>query len=323
MSKISIVVPVFNSELDLRRCLDSISRQSYDDFEVILVNDGSTDNSAQICDEYVGKDSRYKVIHCKNSGVSIARNIGIDNASGKYISFIDSDDWVEGDFLKKMVDAVESSVDIIISGVVCDYSDGSCKDLLVDDSISDISSSKNFHRLVKSRLLYGPVAKLYKSDIIKLNNIKFQKGLNYGEDRLFNYEYMRYVTTVATVGGCRYHYVMHNSNSLTSRIYHNMFDLEYVQWHALYDIYQFHGNLTNEAKSDIYSELFLIINDNIFDSVQRGDYKLVKRILSIPDISDCKTVCHKIKCNPILKWCIFERKALSLYFIIFLIKLCK
>ncbi len=323
MCKISIVIPVYNSEKYLVRCLDSISRQSFGDFEVILVNDGSTDNSAQICDEYVRKDFRYKVIHCKNNGVSVARNIGIDNASGLYISFIDSDDWVENDYLKSMIDVANSSADIIVSGVICDYRDGSRKMLSMNDCVLSICNSQFFHDLVKSRLLFGPVAKLYKTEILKRNNLKFLTDISYGEDRLFNYDYMRHVTTIAVVNGCNYHYIMQNSNSLTSKSYHNMFDLEYGQWVALLDMYEFHRNLTQEAKHDMYAELFWIINDNLFKAGECVKLDYVKRVLSIPQISDCKKFCRDINYNSVVKWCIFERKYLILYFLLIALKLWK
>ncbi len=321
MCKISIIIPVYNSEKYLVRCLDSISRQSFEDFEVILVNDGSTDSSAQICDEYARKDSRYKVIHCRNNGVSVARNIGIDNASGLYISFIDSDDWVENDYLKSMIDVANSSVDIIISGIVCDYKDGNRKILTMEDCVSSICNSQFFHKLIKSRLLFGPVAKLYKSDVLRRNNLKFIADVSYGEDRLFNYDYMRHVTTVATVSRACYHYVMHNSDSLSTRNYSDMFDLEYGQWVALLNLYKFHRALTYEAKSDIYVDLFWIINDNIFTQKQLINYRYIKRILSIPHIPECKIICHSLNHNSIIKWCIFERKYIILYFLLIVIKL--
>ncbi|EKY29021.1 glycosyltransferase family 2 protein [Clostridium celatum] len=116
---ISVIVPVYNVEKYLKRCVDSILNQEMKEIEVILVNDGSTDSSASICDEYVRRDSRIKVIHKKNSRVAAARNDGIRLASGKYISFIDSDDWIESNMYKSMYEkAEEFNVDFIM----CDFS---------------------------------------------------------------------------------------------------------------------------------------------------------------------------------------------------------
>ena len=145
MCKISIIIPIYNSEKYLTHCLDSILKQTYQDFEVILVNDGSTDNSAKICDNYTITDARFKVIHKQNQGVSIARNTGISYAKGEYISFIDSDDWIENDYLKNMINVADSSSDIIISGAICDYTDKQSKKLSVKDNNFNISDSNKFH----------------------------------------------------------------------------------------------------------------------------------------------------------------------------------
>ena len=99
MAKISIIVPVFNVEKMLPHCLDSIKAQTFSDFECLLIDDGSTDSSGILCDEYVAFDPRFKVIHSENQGASAARNLGLDNASGEWIQFIDSDDWIAPDFL--------------------------------------------------------------------------------------------------------------------------------------------------------------------------------------------------------------------------------
>ena len=100
--KISIIVPVYNAEQYLRRCIDSILNQSFTDFELILIDDGSKDKSSDICDEYAAKDSRIKVYHKENGGVSSARNLGLDNANGEWIAFVDSDDFIKEDYLKHM-----------------------------------------------------------------------------------------------------------------------------------------------------------------------------------------------------------------------------
>lgn len=323
MCKISIIIPIYNSEKYLTHCLDSILKQTYQDFEVILVNDGSTDNSAKICDNYTITDARFKVIHKQNQGVSIARNTGISYAKGEYISFIDSDDWIENDYLKNMINIATSSADLIVSGVIYDYSIENHKTKTVKDNIFNICDSNFFHELVKSRLLFGPVAKLYKTDIIKSKKIKFPEDISYGEDRLFNYEYLKYVTKIATINSCNYHYIMHNSGSLSSKKYSNMFALEYDQWVKLHDLYEFHENLTIENKTDLYEELFWIINDNIFTQNQNIKYKHIKEILSVPHLTECKRFKDSINYNKFVKWCIFNRNHILLYLLLSITKLCK
>lgn len=112
---ISVIVPVYNVERYLNQCIDSILAQTYKDFELILVDDGSKDKSGEICDEYVKKDSRIRVFHKKNGGVSSARNYGIDNAQGTYICFVDSDDWVDETYLEDMLKP--GDYDWIIQGI--------------------------------------------------------------------------------------------------------------------------------------------------------------------------------------------------------------
>ena len=103
---VSIIVPVYNNEKYLRQCLDSITNQTFKDIEIILVDDGSTDNSASICEEYAKEDSRVVFIHSENKGVSNARNIGIDKSKGKFIMFCDSDDWLENDYIESHYDNI-------------------------------------------------------------------------------------------------------------------------------------------------------------------------------------------------------------------------
>lgn len=121
MNKISIIVPVYNVELYLSRCLDSIINQTYTNFECILIDDGSTDRSGDICDKYVSIDSRFVVVHKKNEGLSVARNIALTKVTGRFISFVDSDDYILPEYLKIMIEQMEShNADI----VKCDYFSG-------------------------------------------------------------------------------------------------------------------------------------------------------------------------------------------------------
>ncbi len=105
--KVSLIIPVYNTEKYLRQCLDSVISQTFKEFECICINDGSTDNSLPILQEYINKDIRFKLIDKKNEGVSVARNTGIQNATGKYIVFIDSDDWITKDYIEVLYNTIE------------------------------------------------------------------------------------------------------------------------------------------------------------------------------------------------------------------------
>lgn len=217
---ISIVVPVYNSELYLKQSIESIVNQTYKKLEIILVDDGSTDSSSSICDQFSIKDKRIKVIHKENGGVSSARNIGMDVASGEWICFVDSDDTVENKFIETMVSKWnEPNIDLIIT------------------SIKDIYSHKETSRNIKQQLsgvffddyyklinfLRGPVAKLYKLDIIKKHRVRFPEKISRGEDQIFNFKFYQYVSKYLFINKCLYNYyhrdILSLSNSYTNKNY--------------------------------------------------------------------------------------------------------
>lgn len=122
MSKISVIVPVYNVENYIEKCIESILSQTYTDFELLLINDGSSDKSGSICDTYANKDERIRVFHKKNEGVSIARNFGIKHSLGEWVCFVDSDDWVENLYLEKFVENKELDEDTMVSqGIIYDF----------------------------------------------------------------------------------------------------------------------------------------------------------------------------------------------------------
>ena len=136
---VSVVVPIYNVELYMKKCIQTIINQSYNNLEIILVDDGSTDNSGNIADEYAQKDLRVKVIHKLNGGLSDARNAGMKKATGKYICFIDSDDFIEKDMIEKMVNRItDLQVDVLIAGFYVDFEDEKGK--LVDRKIKQFNT---------------------------------------------------------------------------------------------------------------------------------------------------------------------------------------
>lgn len=326
MVKISIIVPVYNSSKYLEKCFDSIRNQTYTDFEVIVINDGSTDCSGEICDKYATLDNRFKIIHKENGGVSQARNIGIDNAHGEYITFIDSDDWIDVDYLQKFIVAVDPNCDLIVSGIVCNYSNGSLKILNIENNSFLSNNAYKLHQLIKSRLYFGPCNKLYKTEIIRQNRIKFPDNISYGEDRIFNYEYIRYVKHIQTLNYSGYHYYKPESGTLTTTYLPNLFELEYSQWQMLNDVYRDKKAFTPEIQQDQFTELFWIIHDNIFaNRHQRIKYlhAYIKKLLATPEISDIKRFDDQIKYNRVIKYCILNRKSLLLHSVIPILNLCK
>lgn len=193
--KISVIVPVYNVESYLEQCLDSIVSQTFSNLEIILVNDGSTDKSGRICDEFAAKDSRITVIHQKNAGVSSARNSGIDVATGNYFTFVDSDDWLDAEMYRKMTEAAKSVkfADVImcdflnvkldkIEKISADLRQGYYeKQDIIKEIYPKLIVLENFGRL--------PIASacicLFKKSLFKENAIRFDEKLKYSEDNLF------------------------------------------------------------------------------------------------------------------------------------------
>ena len=217
MVNISVIVPVYNVESVLKKCIDSILNQTYKSFELLLIDDGSTDGSGAICDEYTSSFANVRTFHVKNSGVSTARNIGIQNAKGKWITFVDSDDFVDLDFLSNFqLDNVEADF----------YLQGYKK--ILNETISSIYTFKDRQGLVdaydafveseKHSIMNSPVSKLFNVTIIKDNSIKFDIKTSYGEDHLFVLLYMQYVGKCYLSTSVSYNYVLHQMASLTRRI---------------------------------------------------------------------------------------------------------
>lgn len=211
MSIISVIIPVYAAEKYLDRCVDSILVQTFTDFEIILIDDGSKDNSGVICDEYAKIDRRVKVIHKENGGVSSARNAGLENANGEYVTFIDSDDEIEAEYLKSLNDSInEFNSDIAVCSFIRKIADVTTIETLSLNHIDLINrteeTSDGLYLFSKSALLYGPWAKLFKKSIIDKNNIRFDMKMSLGEDKKFVYEYLSFCNTISYVPKALYTY---------------------------------------------------------------------------------------------------------------------
>lgn len=214
---ISIIIPVYNSETTLKRCLDSVISQSMSDWELLLVDDGSKDKSSDICDDYAAKDKRFKVFHKKNGGVSSARNIGLNNAKGDWIAFIDADDYVKESYLANLWKHSQKQVDLVISYAEIHNGDGINKESypskFVDDTNFDsifIENDMNWHT--------SPWSKLYKRSIIEEHHLRFCEGMHIGEDAVFLYSYMLYSNKIYISPDTDYCYFDYNPGSLTKRV---------------------------------------------------------------------------------------------------------
>lgn len=248
--KVSVIIPIYNSEEYLHKCIDSVLAQTYENFELLLINDGSKDSSGTICDEYAEKDKRVRVFHQENAGVSAARNKGLDNARGRWVTFIDSDDWVKPKYIETFFKQNNyPSKALVQQGHITIGIDGGKNDernfqnkIFITKDISDIFSEEQFIKLMPF-----PWAKLYDFEIVKRFNIKFPLGIHFGEDLLFVLEYMKYIES----------FILNSSNllshelgkgSLSFKI--NSFESELLRFNImkdhLYDLSKIH-NLSDKA----------------------------------------------------------------------------
>ena len=214
MTKISVIVPVYNAEKYLHRCIDSILAQTFTDFELLLIDDGSKDNSGKICDEYAAKDSRIRVFHKKNGGVSDARNWGIDRAKGDYIVFVDSDDYVEDCYLQVLHN--ERVGELSVCSYIYETDKGISEEKLNDgvivleaDILADIMMKCGF---------MVPYCKLFNTNIIRDINLRFDSKINSGEDTLFVWTYILHIDKMTMSSKCAYHYCISGTGLSHKRI---------------------------------------------------------------------------------------------------------
>lgn len=213
MPLVSIIIPVYNVEKYLSACLDSVIKQKYYNLQIILVDDGSTDRSGYICDLYAEQDSRIKVLHTDNNGVSSARNAGIECTNGELICFIDSDDTVEENYIDSLVNAwVEDKSDLVI----CNIKDINLNRIISKRRVGSRLTGvfrEDYWQLID--LLRGPVAKLYTKDIIKKYSIRFPIYIHVSEDQIWNFNYYSHVNSYSYVDESLYNYFHRDNNSLS------------------------------------------------------------------------------------------------------------
>lgn len=290
MSEISVIVPVYNVEKYLKRCVDSILNQSYKDFELILVDDGSKDSSGKICDEYGQTDSRVKVIHKKNGGVSAARNTGLKFATGEYIMFVDSDDTILETFFEQAIFSIKKeNVDMYISGItMLNYTE----DKFVDSQDYTIKNSEKM--TVKELLetcnvnypmidICGPCCKLYKSSVIKEKSILFNEEMSLGEDTAFNLNYLESVNTVYFSKSIFYLYFRQNSESLFSKFHKEIYENHVYIYNEFRDLMKYKkcSKESLEHFENLYCELIIGCIHSFFktDMTSKKDrMELLKKI---------------------------------------------
>jgi len=286
--KISMIVPVYNSEKYLSRCIESILNQTYKNIELILINDGSNDRSGEICDQYARNCNHIVVVHKKNSGVSDARNEGIKLSSGEYLQFVDSDDYIDGNMTEMLVKALQQeSSDLIICGYkIINDTTGQC--MLMRYLYKQISLSfeemMNIYDDLYLNFHVNPLwNKIYKAKVIKENHIIFDSTIDLGEDLIFNIEVIKRCNRFLLISSCPYNYIQYKGDSLSTKYRSNMYEIQKLLFQKIIALYTDRFNYSKQINNleRQYSRTIMI--------------NVVLHSASCSDLRDFKTYIEKMK----------------------------
>ena len=205
MIKVSVTVPVYNAEPYLRQCLDSLAAQTLREVEFILVDDGSTDGSGAVCDEYAARDARFRVFHQPNGGSASARQTGLDHVQGEYYTVCDSDDWVEPTMYEELYNkAVADDADIVVSDLMYNYSDGSTR--VIPGNKGPMRYDLYLRNVISGAVGGNTCSKLFRNSILRKYQIAYKQGINQGEDALFMLNVLLHPVRITYLPKAFYHY---------------------------------------------------------------------------------------------------------------------
>ncbi len=309
--KISIIIPIYNKEKFLDKCIESIIDQTYKNIEIILVNDGSTDNSELICKKYTNKDN-IKYFKTENMGVSNARNIGIIEATGDYVIFIDADDYIDKYYIDSLFD---TKYDLVVEGFLKDYGN----EIQKIEILEGIYSKKDILILLKQKRITNifsvPYLKLFNLKIIKKYKIYFNTLLNFGEDFDFVLRYIKHIDRLVLLKN-EYHYFNRiEKESLSRRKIPNIWNQMNVVFKTICDLY------SRDSDRDYFFLRFLkitLLNDNFKEYLEFE--KIFKEILNSSYFKKTSLKNFKIFSIDWLILVLLKLKFCNLAFIIFKLK---
>lgn len=256
---VSIIIPIYKVEKYLRQCLDSVFTQTYTNWEMILVDDGSPDGCPVICDEYAERDKRVTVIHCQNGGLSRARNRALDYPpKGDFVTFLDSDDYLSPTCLEELVKASENG-QLAMTGYILEWESSHTftTPYQADGVYADLHSYLlDFHRLFATKFNFA-WGKLYRREIIEAHHLRFVEGLRLAEDVLFNLQYYDYCDKgINAIESKGYYYRQSDGSTQSKKFDPKMFDWNETAYCAIRDYLIEHDAMTSENKVHFYSNVF-------------------------------------------------------------------
>ena len=308
---VSIIVPVYNVEKFLKNSIESLLNQTYKNIEIILINDGSTDGSLNVIKELAKQDNRIVVINKQNTGVSDTRNVGIECAKGKYITFFDSDDYVENTYIEDTIEVMKKyNVELVNVGFFSEVEseNTSVQEFYMDSKLYSNKEEikEDFVALWDNAMLYNIWNKIYVKDIIDKNNIRFS-GKSHGEDVEFNMDYLLCTSSLYNIGKCYYHYIRERQGAATNKYVENFYDFrlqEYYDFDEFFEKYGIKKEQYIEFLSRRYLERTLGCVENIFVKNCKLKFKdknkLVKKIVNnevtVKALKVAKPRSLKVKC---------------------------
>ncbi len=312
MPLITVVIPVFNTEKYLEKCIKSILAQTEEDFELILVDDGSSDRSGLICDEYAYKDNRIRALHKTNSGVSDARNMGIEEAKGEYILFCDSDDYVEPDWIRRHLEIIREEPDAwVVSGVILEKEGREVgRPMPPEKKRYPKDAYFEIYKLYLTAFCHN---KIYNLDLIRRKGLRFESGRKNAEDVQFNLAYLDCADSIYTIPEALYHYAV--DTGVTGRYNAKRFDDE--KWAFSIRLPYISDKYMAEFCS-MYLSAFLTVLKLVFDErnpmTVREKYRYCSQAMQSHEFRRCLKYMDRNGYNRIFQACLRSGRYESLVF---------
>lgn len=289
MDKVSIIVPAYNSEDTIRRCLDSILKQTYENIEIIIVNDGSTDSTEAICSQYAALSDKIYLYNQKNQGVSAARNCGMAKATGKYLQFVDADDYIEANMTERLVSAAGKEGNWVICGCLSDTAD-TC-------TVIKTSAPERMNRIETLRALVEPdsirgylVNKLFENEILKKYNLHMRTDIFVCEDLIFCLEYAAHIQASVYLDEPLYHYI-YRDDSVTHKKYSPK---RFSSLQAFEEIKKITEKYCDERLNENVESHYLVLVIQLFVMLKRNHYALKSK--------EMNTVLNNMKQRRLCLW---------------------
>ena len=302
--KVSLVVPVYNAEKYLAKSIESMLSQSLKEMELILVNDGSKDNSLAICEEYAKKDSRITVINKKNEGACIARNTGIDIAKGKYIQLADADDYIDNNMLEEQYNLAEkTNAEVVMCGMKFDVHQKDGQVVISEAHYKDMVLSSQeeikpiFMDLFDNLLFNYTHNKLYNAEFLKKNNLKFIDWLPLDQDTNFNIDVFKVLNKLTISSKAYYHYVKTFEETIVTRYCANKFKVRTFRYDRLKELLEAWGIYNNENKKKLASmyihhviECFEVYNHKKCTLTTKEKKDEIRKVLETKQVKECISI---------------------------------